>query len=261
MNIYLVSLIADEKRRIQLTSKFPKNYPNMKWIKAVDGKDLAAKEYFLYIKKYLTINKKLLTPSEVGCTLSHIKVLKEFLKTSEKYCLILEDDIVGQDEDIEYLENLIKKIDFNGVLVCGGQDGLNYWKYILGKKYIDDVYIISNFSIRFIARTCCYVVSRDFAIHLLNYHKSNLSLADDWFNLLKNTKYDFIYSNVLHHPLDLSNSHIENERANFYINETNFFKRVLKQGVLWKIYNRIRIDIHRWILILKGYKKIHKDQC
>ncbi|MDH0970465.1 glycosyltransferase family 25 protein [Acinetobacter johnsonii] len=254
MKIYLISLELDSQRRLKIVHSFPKNYPKMQWIKAVNGKDLAAKEYFFYIQKYLKVNKKLLTPSEVGCTLSHLTALENFLKTDDKYALIIEDDILGEDKDIDYLKSLMKKIDFSGVLLCGGQDGLNYWKYVLAKKDIDEVYHISKFSIKFLSRTCCYVVSRDFAEYLLKFHEKNLSLADDWYKILRKTSYSFLYLDILSHPIDLSNSHIESERSKFY--EKSSFKRILEQGIFWKVYNRIRNDTVAFLLMLLGFKKI-----
>src|SRR5690606_22765699 len=92
MKIYLISLEKDIQRRIDLEKKFLKSYQSMHWIKAINGKELSAKDYFYYTQQYFNAHKKLITPSEVGCTLSHIQTLEVFLETDEEYCLILEDD-------------------------------------------------------------------------------------------------------------------------------------------------------------------------
>lgn len=76
MKIYLISLEQDIQRRTELAKRFPKTYPNMQWIQAVNGKDLSAKEYFSYAQQYFNIHQKIITPSEVGCTLSHIQALE-----------------------------------------------------------------------------------------------------------------------------------------------------------------------------------------
>ena len=34
-----------------------------------------------------------MTSGEIGCTTSHLKALQEFLKTDEKYAIIMEDDV------------------------------------------------------------------------------------------------------------------------------------------------------------------------
>lgn len=260
MKIYFISLEQDVQRREKLGKYFPKTYPKMQWIKAVNGKKLSAKGYFSYANLYFQHHQKMMTPSEVGCTLSHVQALEAFLETNEDYALILEDDVIGNDEYISYLENLIKNFNPSGLILCGGQDGFNFWKYILGKVFFENIYKVPVFSIKFIFRTCSYVVDKNTARYILERQQQNFEVADAWYTIFKNSNIPFLYLDLFKHPEDLSNSHIENERALFYMNEKNFFKRIYKQGVFWKIYNRIRNDISRWVLILKGYKQIHKDK-
>ncbi|ENX56510.1 MULTISPECIES: glycosyltransferase family 25 protein [Acinetobacter] len=259
MEIYLISLEQDTQRRAELAQRFPQSYPKMQWIKAVNGKELSAKEYFSYAQKYFNNHKNLITPSEVGCTLSHIKALEEFLKKGEDYCLILEDDVTGCDEDIRKLNSMIENSFINEFMLCGGQDGLYFEKYIIGKELESNIFYIPKFSMKFLFRTCCYIVNRKLAKFILDKHKHGFEVADAWYNLFKDYNVDFLYSALLQHPKDLKNSHIEMERKVFYLKEKNFFKRIYKQGVFWKVYNRIRNDIYRWSLLLKGYKQIHKE--
>ena len=113
---------------------------------------------------------------------------------------------------------------------------------------------------KFLFRTCSYIVNKKTARYIIKKQKKKLEIADAWYEIFEKSNISLSYLNLLNHPEDLSNSHIENERADFYMNEKNFFKRIYKQGVFWKIYNRIRNDISRWVLILKGYKQIHKDK-
>ena len=260
MKIYLISLGQDTLRRTELAQRFPKTYPIMQWVKAVNGKDLSAKEYFSYARQYFNTHQKIITPSEVGCTLSHINALEFFLETDEEYCLILEDDVIGNDENISYIESLIEQLNPNGLILCGGQEGLNFWKYILGKNILENFYKIPVFSIKFLFRTCSYVVDKKTAKYILKRQQQNFEVADAWYTIFKDSNIPFLYLDLFKHPEDLSNSHIENERANFYMEEMNFFKRIYKQGVFWKIYNRIRNDLFRWVLILKGHKQIHKQR-
>lgn len=260
MKIYLISLEQDIQRRTELAQRFPKTYPNMQWVQAVNGKELTAKEYFFYTQQYFSTHRKIITPSEVGCTLSHIKALEFFLETEDEYCLILEDDVIGNDKDITYINSLVKNSKINDFVLCGGQDGLNFWKYIMAKKNIDNLYFLPIFSMKFLFRTCSYIVNKKTARYIIKKQKKKLEIADAWYEIFEKSNISLSYLNLLNHPEDLSNSHIENERADFYMNEKNFFKRIYKQGVFWKIYNRIRNDISRWVLILKGYKQIHKDK-
>lgn len=259
MKIYLISLEKDIQRRIDLEKKFLKSYQSMHWIKAINGKELSAKDYFYYTQQYFNAHKKLITPSEVGCTLSHIQTLEVFLETDEEYCLILEDDVIGCDDDIDEIDKLIKNRNLDGILLLRDQNGFGFEKYILGKK-INSHYRLPFFSTHHVYGTCAYVVSRHAAQIILNSHKKKFGIADIWSSIIKRTFLNFYYYPLFIHPEDLSSSHIEKERAIFYIDEKNFFKRIYKQGLFWKIYNRLRNDIYRWILILKGYKQIHKDK-
>lgn len=264
MNIYLVSLEQDYKRRDLLKDRFPQCYESFIHIQAIYGKEISASDYFNYCSKYFEKHKRLLTPGEVGCTLSHIDALKSFLDTSDDYALILEDDVIGSDADItETLKILSEEKKFNGLFLLGGQEGIQYEKYILGKKLNQkniprEIYEIPKFSSKFLFRTCCYIVSREFAEHILNFHRENFNVADAWFEILNNTEFYFYYSSIFKHPLDLSNSHIEKERSKD--NEPNFFKRVIRQGVFWKIKNRLKNDFQRSYLIFLGYENIFKDR-
>lgn len=255
LNIYLISLDKDQERRERMKLNFPIHYLSMKWVSAINGKEMFAKDYFYYVNKYYKKNKKIITPSEVGCALSHIKVYKEFLKTDEKYCLILEDDIMANDNDILQIKKIIEYEKPNGLVLFGGQEGLpeDYFKYIYVEK-VNQLYLISEFSKKFIIRTHCYAINREMAKYLIGFHENNLQVADHWKVLLKNKK--MYYLNLVKHPLNLSDSNIETERSFFYSNEKNFFKRVKDEGLMLKIYNRIYNDFHSLILSMKGFKRL-----
>ncbi|MEG0431500.1 MAG: glycosyltransferase family 25 protein [Anaerovoracaceae bacterium] len=259
MKIYLISLEKDTERRAELAQCFPQNYPKMQWVKAINGKELSAKEYFSYAQQFFNSHQKMITPSEVGCTLSHIRALEEFLETEEECCLILEDDVIGGDESIEKIDKFISENNLDGVVLLRDQNKFGFEKYIIGKEH-KCYYKLPFFSTRFVYGTCAYIVNRKSAQLILNYHQQNFDIADIWSNIVKETFLKFYYFPVLIHPEDCTHSHIENERAVFYMDENSFFKRIYKQGAFWKIYNRIRNDTYRCLLMLKGYKQIHKDK-
>ncbi|WP_436862243.1 glycosyltransferase family 25 protein [Acinetobacter haemolyticus] len=256
MNIYLISMKEDVLRRSELERRFPIMYKEMYRIDAINGKSLSAKEYFFYAQKYLKSNKKMITPSELGCTLSHIKALQNFLTTDEDYCLILEDDVIGCDQDIILLENLVNTLPENSLMLCGGQEGLSFDKYILGKNIGNNIFSIPRFSTKFLSRTCCYIVDKRTAKKILISHDDNLKVADHWHDIFKNNNINFLFFNLFKHPVDLKNSHIECEREYFY--ENNFWKRVLQQGFFLKVFNRLRNDVFLIFLAFMGYKKVKK---
>lgn len=259
MIIYLISLEQDIQRRSELAQRFPENYPKMHWIKAINSNGFSAKDYFSYATQYFHSHKKMITPSEVGCTLSHIKALESFLKTDEEYALILEDDIIGEDESIKIIKSIILKNRIDGVVLCGGQIPLNVEKYKLCKCINESLFIIPEFSKKFFFGTCCYVINRKVAKVIIDYQSKKITKADCWDEILGKF-INLYYVDMLQHPYNINNSHIEKERSELYIFEPNFLKRVYKQGIFLKIFNRIRNDLYRWFLLLKGYRQIHKGK-
>lgn len=230
LKIYLISLEQDHKRRLDLAERFHQTYLKMQWIKAVNGKELSSKEYFSYVRQYFKNHQKIITPSEVGCTLSHIKALETFLETDDEYCLILEDDVRGQDQDIEKLIKFFSNTSLKGIFLLRDQNNFGFNKYIFGRK-IFNFYEIPRFSIQFMFGSCAYIIDRESAGAVLEHHKKSFEITDAWLRIVQGAKAKFYYSPVFIHPEDLSHSHIENERANFYTYEKNFFKRVYEQGI------------------------------
>lgn len=212
-DIYLVSLKSDDHRRCKLQEQFPLTYEKFILKEAVDGRLLPAKDFYSHSIKYYDRKKVVMTPSEVGCTLSHIKVLSSFLETDAEYALIMEDDIIGTDEDFNKIQKLLPEIGDDAVLICGGQEGLLSRFFQLGKSInpLGNLFSVHPFSFQYIYRTCCYVVTRNSARSIIGNHNEKFTIADDWSAILDNN-INLYYANILHHPLDLSESTIEKER-------------------------------------------------
>jgi glycosyl transferase family 25 len=257
MKIYFISLESDKHRVAEFKKQFPIFFSKMNWIKAVNGKKLLADDYFLKLYNFFSIKEKIITPSELGCTLSHLNALNDFLATDEKYCLILEDDAIGTDNEIKFIKSLLEKSEIDGCLILMDQRFYSYEKYILGKNNGYGVYQLSNFSIKFIFGTCAYLLDRKTAQLMVDFHRNNINYADAWNDFYKFSTVKFYYSPVIGHPIDKNNSTIEGERSMVNTAENNFFKRIYKQGFFWKIYNRVRNDIIRINLLYSGFKQIH----
>ncbi|WP_140383382.1 glycosyltransferase family 25 protein, partial [Acinetobacter pittii] len=74
----------------------------------IKGVDLPVKQYFEMAVKG---RSQPLTPSELGCTLSHLKALELFLESEDKYALIFEDDaILPDDLTINKLKQELEKV-------------------------------------------------------------------------------------------------------------------------------------------------------
>ncbi|MBE0472208.1 MAG: glycosyltransferase family 25 protein [Methyloprofundus sp.] len=253
--IYLVSLNSDLERRNNLAKQFPNFFGNMIHIEAVDGREMDAKSYFNKVLPNFQENNRLMSPAELGCTLSHIQALESFLKTDNKHALIIEDDILGSDKDIENIFNLISSLDQYALLICGGQEGTRSTRYVVGKEINNDgLWKISSFSYPYILRTCCYVVTRASAEQILNRQKEMLVLADDWSYFFKDTISHIFYSGHLSHPVDLSNSHIEIDRKNF--KQKSVLKNALSFLFLKRAVKRMYRELGLVVNKFFGFKRL-----
>ncbi|WP_304342200.1 glycosyltransferase family 25 protein [Campylobacter ureolyticus] len=240
IDIYFISLKKDEKRRENCKRQFPKYYNNFIQVEAVDGREIGSLKYFELINPAFYKLNKLLSPSEVGCSLSHKKVYELFLKSEADYALILEDDIIGTDEDIEKVINLTKFLNPNSIFICGGQDSYS----VFVKEIYNNFYILSKYSN--LTGTCSYVITKNSAKKLLNLQTEILDIADNWERLSKDL--NVYFSDIFIHPLDLQTSNIQKERE----------KRAFKASKKDKIKVLKYIFQTRLEAVLKGYKKIQK---
>ena len=106
MLVYLVSLIQDGDRRAELERNMPKLFSRSIHVEAVDGRELRAKDYYSNVLSYYKQSSILMSPSELGCTLSHIKALEMFLEANEDNALVIEDDVSGDDSVYEKIDKI-----------------------------------------------------------------------------------------------------------------------------------------------------------
>ena len=183
----------------------------------VNGKNLSADAYFR-----VGVAKKAvpLSPSEVGCSLSHLEAMRAFLDSDARYLCVLEDDVklidakVFNSIDDAWLDSIVAP---NGpaLLHLGGQEGLpGRWK-IHGTKVAAqnvDVWRLALPSLRWLWRTCGYIVNRDMAKLVIASQEADLTLADSWTAFTREVTPNVYYTNLVNHPLDLAQSVIETER-------------------------------------------------
>lgn len=233
IKIYVVSLPCDTARRDTIKKQFPKTSTLFNFFSAVDLRDPNSpiSESASYQSKATKM-----TSAEIGCTLSHIKVMKKFLSSQEKSCLILEDDIEGGDQDIENAIKFTRNLPAGGIALLGGLQGLKNRKYVYGKPISEttnfQTYKIHNLCRIFLARTCCYSITRDAAESIIQKQEKKLIRADQWDELLKKDN-EIYYLDLLTHPTDLTSSHIEKGRKN---QKNTFLSRIYSDG----IYRAIR---------------------
>ncbi|EJP74638.1 MULTISPECIES: glycosyltransferase family 25 protein [Campylobacter] len=216
--VFLISLTKDAGRREALKRRF-KSYDDFRLIDAVDGRQMNAREYFGYVLPSFRAYGKILSPAEVGCSLSHVKAYEAFLASEAKFALVLEDDVIGDDVGVAAAFELAEQIPQNSLLVCGCQDGLAGRFSAFGKRVNlnanlenTKLWLVSKYSHSSIYRAGAYVLTRQSAQNLLRIHKRALCTTDVWEYLLKQDDMAMYFSDIFSHPIDLSGSNIEAER-------------------------------------------------
>ncbi len=252
--ILFVSLQSDEAKREALAANFPAHFPQMRWIEAVDGRELDAGTYCKYVLPSLEAGHRLILPGEVGCTLSHLRALKEFLDSDSERALILEDDINGDDSDLVKVIERTQQQPEHSLLIHGGQEGMPARKYIFGKPTdIPQVYRLPTYSNQYIFRTCCYSVSRTSARQILKAHETRLQLADAWSSFFSGTDCSILFSRQLQHPKELTGSGLEDDRAR--LSRKSMQKRSLLPFLIHR-YSRLKRKLGALICLLGGYRPI-----
>ncbi|MGG7073950.1 glycosyltransferase family 25 protein [Campylobacter sp. 9BO] len=222
--VFLISLASDELRRQTLKERFT-SYDKFNLINAVDGRSMLAKEYFSLARPSLQKHGKLLSPGEVGCTLSHMKAYEEFLKSGAKLGLIIEDDVIGDDECVKLAFEMASKMPENAILHCGCQDWFEGRFSLFAKKILasdkillqdkdTSLFCIPGYSRTAIWSTAAYVVTKQSAESLLNTQKHTLCVSDHWDFLLGENGLKMYFCDIFSHPkIGTTDSNIESERS------------------------------------------------
>lgn len=246
--VYVISLSNNVHRRKSLERKFKYSSTYFQYIDAVNGGHLQAKEYFSSLLHLYHSQGRLMTPSEVGCALSHVEALKVFLGSKNSHALILEDDVIGTDESIADIRNIAPKLPENSILIAGGQDGIKS-PYLLGKASIEGTSELAELSFDYIYRACCYVVTRESAKLILEQQSAILTIADWWGVILKNTGIKIYYKSLMQHPLDLADSNLELDRV-------ALSNKKDRKGFFSKELFRLIRKIKVFYLIVRGNRRL-----
>ena len=112
--IFVINLDRDVSRMASIAASLQALGLPFRRLPAVLGKEVPAWESLVDAKLYGVRNRKPMPkPSEVGCYLSHLKAMEEFLRTEEPWCMILEDDVEVRPECVEVLAALNQADDWD----------------------------------------------------------------------------------------------------------------------------------------------------
>lgn len=210
-NIKILSLATDEDRRKLIAAQLNELKLPYEFIDAPDGRvNLMPKN---------KLSK--LSNTEAACALGHIRIYNELVNSTDKYWVVLEDDVLVNKERIGVLCDILKKIDGDkpSVYILGGQDGINAAKYFVGKTVLQEqkFRILQSYrSSEYVFRTCCYIITKEAANRIANGNSELMYAADNWSEFYANkwiVEPFIIQPSLFSHPVDLSGSHIQQSRS------------------------------------------------
>jgi glycosyl transferase, family 25 len=112
--IYVINLDRDVERMASLAGSLRGLNLTYVRVSAVLGKEVPDWEKLVDVELYGARNRlPMPRPGEVGCYLSHLKAMEEFLRTDAPWCVILEDDVEVRPECVEVLAALGQKDDWD----------------------------------------------------------------------------------------------------------------------------------------------------
>lgn len=251
MKIYMISLKRDIERREQMQKKFPRYYPKFHIIDAVDAKDESSAEIIQKYDKPCPHDKRRpLTKGEKCCAISHLLALEDFLQSGDERCIIIEDDIIGTDDDFDEAISLLQTENPLGLTVLGGQEGLRNSKYIIGSRRSSGLWELSKIARRFLLRTCCYSIDIATANAISSSQLGHLSRADNWSRILS-ARVTFFYTEKFKHPVELDKSNLESERK-----VDSLIKNIHQDGLIKITTNIFAKIVISFVTFLRIRKKI-----
>lgn len=222
---------------------------------AKNGKQLLACDYFEKMSICKKRTGKAITPSELGCTLSHLSIYKKIIESNIKYALILEDDVIINALDLDVIKTLIDKTSKPDFFIhLGGQDGFEHLSNNAHGSTISNnpiAWRIFNHDVDKFVRTVGYVISLETAKQLTSLISTTFPIIDNFQFLYNNNGFsEFIFSKIINHPIDLMKSSIQPERSLLESSPVN-----IKQGLANRIFNEIAKSMNFRLFKIKYYIK------
>lgn len=220
MKKYLISIEPAESTRIKALfaqNTFKKYKDEFKTFGIV-GKTLTVKEYF---NQAVVGKSKAMTPGELGCSLSHIAALKDFLASDQPYAVIFEDDVIERFEvDLNQLEQEIAALNLKPcfMLSLGGIQmkicRKTRGEYLTEKLLDQALFKVDPLYYENLAYAYAYVVDREMAQALLEFHQPT-RIYDEWMELADQPHIDIYVTYIFDHPelsADDERSYLQHER-------------------------------------------------
>lgn len=248
MKKYLISIEQENSPRLAafFSQTTFKNYKNEFKQFGIVGTEFPSAEYF---KLAVAGKERPLSPAELGCTLSHMSAVRDFLKSDDDYACIFEDDAQSLEHiDLDALESQVQALHLKSgfFLMLGGiQLSLNRQirgKILTQKLFSTQVLSIHPYYYDKLSYAYAYVIDRQMAQYLVQYHEQP-QLYDHWNKFEQHGLQPHFYASFLfdHPDLDdctLNNSYLSTERST--LTEIRSRKRTrldrFKNSILKRLY-------------------------
>lgn len=216
-------------------------------VRGVNGAEINAKTYFEFLVKYYSRTGTLITPAEVGCSLSHLESYKSFLNSQHDWLVIFEDDVILRKESLREISNTISKmrdINNSAIIHFGGLDGLpTLIKNLRGTRINNNkLFQIPKSSTEYLARTVCYAINKTAAQNIVNLSIDDFHRADDYYYFTSKLDIKIYFQDLVAHPTELTYSSIQPERTKISnlkkIKEKNLLNRIseeIKKSVKYRL--------------------------
>lgn len=241
---YIISLNnSSHSSNANLINNLIKNKYDPELILGIDGNKLPSSEYYKIIQNYLNYSDQVLSPSEIGCALSHKKTIELAISSNQENCIIFEDDVIITNQGYIEINILLENLPANYDIIHLG--GINtktyYFKKIRGDKILSHpkLFRINNKYLENLHGTVGYLISKNGLLKIKKILESGIYLIDDYKYISKKTNLSIYYSNIVNHPIDINTSIIENGRRIRL--ERNNFK--LKDRLHTRIIKEIKLTI------------------
>ena len=221
------------------------NFP-YKRFSAVDGSALSDEEFnkLVDFKTYNNLMGHLPKKGTIGCSLSHINIWKEFLKSDYSYALVIEDDVQFAPSD---LQQAVKNVLSHKKIwdVCSFE--LLHHGFPLNIRNIDDHHHLAIYLTN-VTHTGCYLISRKAAQNLLKKALPIKIPIDHYFT--RGWELDLTFMGV--EPRIVKQD--ENEQS--IIESSEREKASLSQFYLKKVMFKIQTPIIHFLYNLKRYTAV-----
>jgi len=152
--IFVINLKDSLDRRTNITAQLSALGCDFEFVEAVDGRNLNEEELKQYSKEATIQNwtnkaQRGLSPGEIGCALSHLKVYQKIADEGIEEAVILEDDAVMGTDFVDVLRNrdlfpedwMIVQLDHETTYMFSRGAPVSFW----GRKQIYRNYKIARF--------------------------------------------------------------------------------------------------------------------